>query len=78
MLTLGLDSDSVVQVTGVSDSNPVYTEALPLGEAGYRRVEIIFEKKNQKSSTYIWQIVLSEGKNREIRKIFEYLNVKII
>jgi len=42
------------------------------------KAKIIFEKKNQKSSTYIWQVVLTEGKNREIREIFEYLNVEII
>ena len=39
--------DSLVQVTGVSDSQPVYTEVVPLGEAGNRRVEIIFEKNER-------------------------------
>ncbi len=38
-------SKSLVRVTGVSDSKLVYTKVLPLGKAGNRRVEILFEKK---------------------------------
>ena len=39
--------------------------------------KVNFEKKT-KDNTFIWNVVLKEGKNREIRKIFEFYELKIL
>ncbi len=41
----------------------------------YRPKKFAFLKKNNSNSWF--EIVLAEGKNREIRKIFEYFNMKV-
>tara|TARA_Y100001970_G_C14155803_1_gene815477 strand:+ start:776 stop:1489 length:714 start_codon:yes stop_codon:yes gene_type:complete len=39
--------------------------------------KVNFEKKT-KDNTFIWNVSLHEGKNREIRKIFEFYELKIL
>jgi flagellar motor protein MotB len=42
IVRLGVDP-SLVRVSAVSDTQPVYYEVMPSGEAGNRRVEILIE-----------------------------------
>ena len=37
-----------------------------------------FKLLDHKSSGYLWNVVLTEGKNRQIKKIFTFFNVKVL
>ena len=39
---------------------------------------ITFENKNNKVGTYIWNVILNQGKNREIHNIFNHFNINIL
>ncbi len=40
------------------------------------KANIYFIKKNDNKS-YVWDVVMCQGRNREIRKIFDYFNLKV-
>ncbi|MBI1308277.1 MAG: pseudouridine synthase [Proteobacteria bacterium] len=71
----------VYRVRVLGELNPkqleMFEKGFSIGDIWYRGAEVTLEKTGESGKNRWYRIVLSEGKNREIRRIFEHFGCQV-